>query len=137
MNTAQNKMVYALLNKTGLLPQKENIVLGISNGRTASTRELSHEESIALIGYLQQQDKEPGEDPRTAMRNKIFYYAHQLGWTKLNKHGKQVADGKRVDEWMIEYSYLKKKLNRYSYKELPKLVSQFEAMYRSYLKKQL
>jgi hypothetical protein len=133
MNQAQNKMVYALFNKTGLINQKESIVSGFSNGRTASTRELSHEESVAMIRWLKEQDK---DDPSAQkMRGKIMYYAHEMGWTKKNKLDKVVADGKRIDEWMLQYSYLKKKLNSYNLKELPKLVSQFQAYYAWYISK--
>ncbi|MCH5690020.1 hypothetical protein LWM68_40845 [Niabella sp. W65] len=52
-----------------------------------------------------------------------------------DKPARYVADGKRVDEWMIKFSYLHKKLNKYTFEELPKLVSQFEAFYKSTLKK--
>ena len=127
-------MVYALLNKTGLLPQKENIVFGISGGRTGSTRELSHEESLALITYLKEQDTET-EDPRvTKMRNKIYYYAHEMKWQQPHSRDKfLVADYKRIDDWCLQFSYLKKKLNQYTYAELPKLLSQFEMVYKSFL----
>ncbi len=135
MNQAQYKAAWAIINKCGLQSQKDNIVAGISQGRTSSMRELSHEESLALISYLKTLDVQPKDEAADKMRNKIFYYAHMMNWTKVNKYNKVVADGKRIDEWMIKYSYLKKKLNRYSYEELPKLVYQVEMLYKSHLKK--
>lgn len=136
MTAAQkNSHAAMLINNLGLQKHKATIVGGISFGRTESIRELTDAEKDMLIKYLYQQGQPP-EDPRLAkMRNKIYYYAHMMNWTKTNKAGKIVADGKAVDEWMLHYSYLKKKLSAYSYNELPKLLSQFEAVYKSYLNK--
>ena len=71
MNSEHNKRVHALLSQTGLMPQKGNIILGISNGRTESSRELDHHESLALIAYLKQQPKKKA-DPAEKMRRKII-----------------------------------------------------------------
>lgn len=130
MNSAQNKVVYALFNTTGLLSQKENIVAGISNGRTTSTRQLSHEESIALIQFLQAKAGNNNDLDANRMRRKIISMAHQLHWYLPFS---QKVDVKRVDNWCIQYGYLHKKLNYYSVKELPKLVSQFKEVFASIL----
>lgn len=129
MNAAQHKLVMTLFNKLGLMPHKESIVAGFSNGKTTSTRALDHYASLQLIRWLKSQDTQ--EKKCLPMRNKILYYAHLLGWTKQNPQGKIVANVQRVDEWMLKYSYLKKKLHSYTYKELPILVTQFEKMYKS------
>jgi hypothetical protein len=136
MNTAQNRAAYALFNKLGLMPQKENIISGISNGRTTSTRELDNNESIALIKWLKQQD--PEEQKADKMRRKIIAIAHQLGWEKtfITKQGmSRKIDMQALDNWCITFSYLHKKLNLYKYKELPTLVSQFEMVYKHFLNK--
>ena len=57
-----------------------------------------------------------------------------MGWVRQNKAGRTVADGQRFDAWALKSSYLKKKLNQYSYAELPKLVYQFEQVYKHFLK---
>ena len=128
MNHAQNKAVYALLNKTGLLPQKENIVAGISDGRTTSTRELTPQEAIDLIKYLKNQDQ--SEIAADVMRKKIISLAHEMGW---HVAGTRKADMRRIDEWCKKFGYGKKSLDNYHYNELPKLVSQFESVYKSFL----
>jgi hypothetical protein len=71
---------------------------------------------------------------------KLFAMVFELGWAPegmvAGKDGKLVAkrDYKSFHEWVIKYGYLKKPLNRYTYNELPKLVSQFEmGPYKSYL----
>jgi hypothetical protein len=40
-----------------------------------------------------------------------------------------------VDEWMLKYSYKHKKLDAYLFEELPTLVSQFEQVYKHFIKK--
>jgi hypothetical protein len=45
----QNKMLHSLLNKTGLSTDKANIVLGITNGRSEHSKDLSFEEARLMI----------------------------------------------------------------------------------------
>lgn len=112
---------------------KQVMVKGFSNGRTATTKELYATEAIQMIRHLKVLD--PEEEKCKKMRGKILYYAYLLGWTKTNHNNKIVANVERVDVWMLRYSYLKKKLYSYTYAELPKLVTQFYNMYNSILKK--
>jgi hypothetical protein len=138
MNQAQYKAAYAIINKCGLSAEKDTIVLSISNGRTTSMRQLTHQESIFLIKWLKNEQERRGKIHSrdiSAMRGKILYYCHQMGWTKKNATGKTIADVQRFDEWALHYSYLKKKLNQYTYDEMPKLVSQFEQVYKHFLNK--
>ena len=116
---------------------KEAMVSGFTAGREVSSKYMTFDEAKAMIAHLLKlQGVHQIPKPGDAMRNKIFYYCHEIGWTKASKKtGKKVADGKRFDEWAVKFSYLKKKLNQYSYAELPKLVSQFEAVYKSFLNK--
>ena len=116
--------------------EKQAMVSGFSLGRCSSSKDLTHEEASAMIKHLVAiQGDDNNSQAKTKMIGKIFYYAHEMRWTKVNGAGKTVADGKRVDEWMTSHSYLKKKLEQYSYKELPKLVSQFAQVYKSFLNK--
>ncbi len=139
MTTTQNKAVYALLNKTGLITQKENIIAGISNGRTSSSKDLSYDEVVALIRYLKSQD--PDEKKAETMRRKIIRMAHEMHWqvTGLEAQrqigAKPKADMKRIDGWCKQYGYLHKGLDNYTMKELPKLVSQFEIIHKQFLSK--
>ncbi len=110
---------------------KAAMVESFSDGRCTSTKGLSREEARAMLMKLN--DLQPADPAMLKMKNKIFYYAHEMGWVKVNHNGKVVADGARVDDWCLKYSYLKKKLNNYTYAELPKLVSQFEAVYKHFL----
>lgn len=131
MNHAQNKIVHSLLAKTGLMQQKATLVHSFSKGRTQSSRELSFDEATELIGYLKKVSPFGGE---AKMRRKIISMAHEMGWHNLIE-GRWVADMRHVNNWCVQFGYLKKELNKYTHDELPKLVSQFERVYKSHLMK--
>ena len=126
----------ALIHRLGLVEHKAAMVAGATDGRTESSRELYSHEARDLILQLnhQQLRTDDNAEKMQKMRGKIMYYAHEMRWTKTNPTGKTVADGKRIDEWMIKFSFDKKKLNAYKYAELPKLVSQFQQVYKAFLK---
>lgn len=126
----------ALIHKLRLVQHKATIVQGATNGRATSSKDLYYHEATDLIVQLnlQQVKADINTEKINKMRGKIMYYAHQMNWTKKNSADKTVADGKRIDEWMVKFSYLKKKLNAYKYAELPKLVSQFAEVYKAFLK---
>ena len=133
----QLKRFHTLLTKLGLLNHKADMIGGATSGRTESSRNLTEVEAAQLIDQLAALDRTDmqNDEKSEKMRRKMMAYAHDLNWTKINKEGKKVADGKLVDDWCIAHSYLKKKLNFYTYNELPKLVSQFEKFYEYVLTK--
>lgn len=128
ISTGQIKAIGAACAKMRFTPdEKAAIVHSFSGGRCKSSRDLTMAEARELLLHL---DRLRSVDPAVKkMRGKIMSIAHELHWTKLNKYGQRVADGKRIDEWAVKYSYLKKKVNQYSEEELPKLVTQFEIFY--------
>ncbi|MBT1702938.1 hypothetical protein [Chryseosolibacter indicus] len=130
--TAQIKKIYTLLGKHGLRDQKDSIVLSFSAGKTTKVSRMSFNEAAALIGHLVSLD--PEENSISKMRNKILAMAHEMNWTKVTGNGVHALDIEHVNNWCISKGYLKKKLDDYTYSELPKLVSQFEEVYKSYLK---
>ena len=125
----QNKELHLHLNKSGLSASKKDLVFGFTEGRSESSKDLLMHEATALIHYLKSQNKE-GESAQQ-MRRKIIAMAHNLRWEQ--EGGAINMD--TVNHWCLTKSYLKKELNSYTYSELPKLVSQFTAMYRSLLNK--
>lgn len=131
MTTNQNKTVHALFYSTGLLPHKKNIIGGISFGRTESSKDLSIEEGNMLIAYLQNEanNSKYGE-AANKMRRKIISMAHQLHWYLPNS---QKIDMERINNWCLQYGHGHKKLNDYTGKELPTLVTQFKAVFASVL----
>jgi len=132
ITSAQLQTIHVLLNKQGLKDQKDSIVETFTNGRTISSREMMKDEAAALIGHLK--SLEPTEKGALKMRNKILSMAHEMRWTKPSGSGVHIVDMDHVNSWCKSRGYLKKPLDQYLYAELPKLVSQFEAVYKDFLK---
>lgn len=118
-----------LLGKFGLRDEKESIVNAFTGGRTTSTKVMSDKEAVALIAHLQSLDTDVASAEK--MRNKILYYGHEMNW---RLPGTERIDMQRVNNWCIKFGYLKKPLDAHTQKELPQLLSQFEQVYKSYLK---
>lgn len=130
---ATNRRLHAELNRTGLMPKKADLVSGITKGRTESSRELTTMEANELINWLRTQPDIHLQDPRCEkMRRKIIGLAWEMNWT-YKANGLVKADVKRINQWCIRSGYLHKPFNDYSYNELPKLLSQFQAVHKSYL----
>jgi hypothetical protein len=128
---AQLRKINTIISKRGISKDaKEAIMLGFTAGRSASSKDLRYAEASELIKHLEAGD--PNREAAEKMRGKILYYAHEMGWHTF-KNGRFVADVKRIDEWCLKYGYMKRKLDGYSYQELPRLVSQFEAVYKHYI----
>jgi hypothetical protein len=137
----QVKAIYTLLGKFGLRDEKESIVRNFTANRTGSTRAMKDSEAAALIGHLKSMDVTDTRSEK--MRNKILSMAHEMGWCltptlSKGEGGVQVKskiDMEHVNNWCKSHGYLHKGLDAYSYNELPKLVSQFEGVYKDYLNK--
>lgn len=128
ITTPQLRCIYALLTKLKL--KETDIVPGFTKDDRETVPQLTKQEAIAIIGWLKEND--PEEKKAEKQRRYIISMTHELGW---RIPGTTKADMKRLDEWMVASSYLHKKLNSYTPKELPKLVTQFQSMYKGYLNK--
>jgi TolA-binding protein len=137
ITTTQNKLLHALLAQTNLVGQKANLVCSMTSGRTEKSSEMNSMEANELIAYLRTQTAALRTDGLEAradrMRKKILSLAWQMNWTNLNTKREVKVDVNRVNAWCSKYGYLKKPLNDYLYDELPKLLTQFESVYNSYL----
>jgi hypothetical protein len=122
------KKLMALLTKAGLQGRRHAIVWDYSSCRTESSKELTDQETNRLIRDLEKGFKEL--DRCDVMRKKIISQAHEMGW-ELTGHK---ADMARIEAWCIKSGYLHKGLNKYTYAELPGLVSQFDSVYQSFMK---
>lgn len=130
LTRGQIACIHAMLFKLAMQSKKEDLVAGFSGGRTEHVSELHKEEAIAMIKHLKSLD--PEELGAEKMRKRIISMAHECGY---RFPGTTRVDMARLDQWCVTYGYLHKKLNQYQYKELPKLVTQFEGVYKSYLNK--
>jgi hypothetical protein len=129
INPKQVRAIYALLGDHHLRDEKEALVSAFTGGRTTHVTDMHHREAYALIDHLKSLN--PEQRANDKMRNKILSMAHEMGW---RLKGTVKVDMDHVNNWCLQKSYLHKRLDAYTHQELPKLVSQFEEMYKSYLK---
>jgi hypothetical protein len=127
MTGQQIKYVRYLLTKAGLIDQKEEVVRAITDDRTASLRDMTQEETQALISSL---GEDENQKIKSRMVRKILSQAHEMGW---EKDGGKV-DMDRVNGWCQKYTNSKKTLDELTSKELPKVVTAFEKVYLIFLK---
>lgn len=124
----QLKCLNTLVSKRGIDKEtKATMVQGFSSGRSDSSKGLYFDEATEMIKHLQA--LQPNAAAAAKMRGKVLYYAHEMNWRVAGK-----LDMPRVDAWCNKFGYLHKDLDKYEYSELPKLVSQIEAVYKHYLK---
>jgi len=137
MNTQLNKQLHTLLSATGLMQQKENLVLGFSHGRGESSKDLTDAEAKEMITYLQSRQvpslEGVVESAANKMRRKLISIAYEMHWAKPGDWKTAVM---AIDIFCTgPHGMFKKELKQHSYKELVQVVSQFELMYKKYLKK--
>jgi hypothetical protein len=145
ITTAQIGAFHALLKKHGLNADKHEIVKELSKGRATSTKDLYAEEVQLWINAMNKAGRTSVftymGNPGQKMINSVIAMAREMGMITrkqvVNAAGKMEwkSDYRKFNEWMLAGSCLKKKLNNYSYEELNKLVSQYKAIYTSWLKK--
>lgn len=129
MTPDENRRFHLLLKECGMDEEvKKEMVYQFSDGRATSSKELSPVETTALLRYLQ--DTHSGMCKK--MRGKIIHYLCLLGFTV----GKDQADWDRINAYIVgmgSNNPRKVQLNFLYHSELPKVVSQVEAMYKKEL----
>ena len=130
--------INAELKRQGLQHRKTELIELYTNGRTDHDAEMYIGEARTLLSKLY--NTKPDMNVSTRLMSKLFAMAIEIGWCPLQqqvqKNGliKQERNYSRLHGWVEKYGYLKKPLREYSYNELPKLVSIFEAkIYNTYI----
>lgn len=140
--------IYAIMGNLGIRDMKEDVVLGASEGRTSSMRELTREEAVALAASLRSHQAAAAQAPRRAeslqqgenKRRRILSICYQLpshlGFTRYDaQKQRHVIDTGRLNDFLCgPKSICKKPLNRHTPAELSKVIVQFESMLKGYLK---
>lgn len=138
---AKHSRLYGLLNKKQMMEQRHQLFRSYSKGRTDDSRELSELEVDELIRFLEvysvggmQSGHKNNFEKGDKMRKRILSLCYEYGWTYYsNAKKRNVADYNKLNKWMLKSSYLHKPLNQYAYAELPKLVTQFENVVKTFL----
>ena len=124
----QNSQLYLLLSKLGIDREtKGEMVLSFTDNRTIKSSEMTKTECQSLINDL---NHKLNFDPRAdKMRKKVISQFIKMGYTVNGK-----IDMVALDVWCQKYGHQHKPLNSYAYDELPKLVTQAENMYYSFIR---
>lgn len=112
---------------------KEVMVLGFTAGRATSSKDLTADEAREMIKHLR--DNDPHAASIERMKGKMMYYAREMGWTKTNTKNKKVCDVAAIDNWCQKFGKVKRKLDSYTFEELPDILTQFQFVYKDYLKR--
>jgi hypothetical protein len=140
MNTTTNAsakqvgMIKGLLVQLRLIDDSAGFAKQYSNNRTEHIGELTGAEANLLIKNLMPSVKNNGAsnehiakaEASNTMRRKIISMAREMGWHTRNATGQLVCNMERVEQWCILHGYMAKGLNKYTFEELPKLVTQME-----------
>lgn len=120
----QLKKLHVLLNQLGLIDDKKEIVSHYSKGRTESSRELTIAEAGALISAL------AGNDGNDRMRRKVFALAYEAGIIYGDTPEDKKMNAIKLNQFLLKSGTVKKELNKLTYTELVKTVSQFNQIVR-------
>lgn len=106
-----------------------------------STKDLTYYQAEELIHFLQTgKTKDYGYYANFDTENKqhmyLFSLCHQIGWETFNeKSNKMVVDTSALGTWLYKYGFKHKPLKEYSFSELPTLITQFENLAKSKIRK--
>ncbi|MGE0636009.1 MAG: hypothetical protein AB7G44_03470 [Bacteroidia bacterium] len=117
------KRLHTLLNITGQMDSKRELISAATNGRTESAKELKPHEMKALLGKLQALAPQAPNDARTRQMKKIYALARNKQWTYWNGAAFKV-DTARLDQWCIKYGQYHKPLQQHTNAELTHLLTQ-------------
>lgn len=72
--------------------------------------------------------------PGNRKHYKLLYLCREIGWTTVNPDTKQVvADIERLGAWIKKYGFLHQPLQKYDYKDLSILITQFQEVVKHHL----
>lgn len=138
----KHSRLYGLLNKKKMMEQRHQLFQSYSKNRTSDSKELSDLEVDELIRFLEfytvggmQSGHKTDFEKGDKMRKRVLSLCYEYGWTRHDVvKNKRVVDYTKLNAWLLKSGYLHKSLNKYKYDELPKLVTQFENVVKSFLK---
>jgi hypothetical protein len=118
------KTLFGKLN----IEDQDAMVRGYTDLRTGKVSEMLPGEAKELIKELKRLD--PDEESAEVMRKKIIALAYKrAGLPRSASKEQKQAVVNWLDGWCKKYGHKQKGLNSYTYKELPKLVTQAEIMF--------
>lgn len=124
---------YFSLEKTikarGIDTDRKELLDVYTEGKINSLRKLTTGQYDSFCNWIEKAyEINTEKSPENKMRRKIIMLFRKMNYTKGD-----AVDMERVKLWVLKYGYLKKPLNEYTMKELPKLVTQAERVYQSFV----
>lgn len=131
MNYSRYFALEKKLKQNGHIAERQELIHTFTDGRKEGLKSLTETEYREFCRWIELKFN-PNTNSKECdnMRKKIIMLFRKMEYTLPG--GK--SDMKAIYSWVIKYGYQKKPLNQYAYNELPKLVSQAEAVYKSYVK---
>ncbi len=139
------KQFRTVLSKAGLADDKDAIVRELTNGRTASSKELYPHELQPWLDAMNQKPRTAVQGqphPGDKMIRSIIAMAREMGVItrrqQVNAAGQMEwkSDYTAFNQWLLHKSSAKKpNLNSCTVDELQKLVTQYKAIYMDWIKK--
>ncbi len=126
----QNKIIHALLAELGLKDLKSEMIEGVTEGRSTSSRDLTNKEAIKLINQL----TAAKHDLTAKTRAKIIHQLCLMGYVKPDGQ----ADYTRITAFIRgigSHNPKKKNLFQLSPSEINRVCTQVEQMYRKHISK--
>ncbi len=118
-----------IIRDRGLDLNRKDLLGQYTEGMIISLRKLNTAQYNSFCDWLEKAyDINTDSSPENKMRRKIIMLFRKMNYTKGDK-----VDMDAVHGWVLKYGYKKKPLNDYTMKELPKLVTQAERVYFSFM----
>ncbi len=122
------------LKKIGSNMTRAEYIESFTEGKKNSLKNLTPREYNEFIQHLNRLiNNQPKSDwknsPSNKMRRKIISLFKKMNYTKPDDK----ADMEAIENWCIKYGYLHKNLNKYDSQELPKLITQVEQVYKTFI----
>ena len=134
---SQIRRLHMLLNHTGLMWQKQALILSFTHDRSEHSRDMTPSEISDMISHLEGQSKDNDAVYRNKqmdkMRKKLLSYCYEMRWADP---GDWPAAIKKIDEFCSgKHGIYKKALQKHTYEELVNVVTQFGTLYLKALNK--
>lgn len=126
ITAAQIRYIHALMSAKGLMPYKADIIYSMTNGRAASSREMTAGEAGMLIDRL---TGENDRKERGALIKRIWFYGFKTGIIYGDTPEDMKINAAKLNIFCMQRGTVKKPINLQSTEELKKTKRQFEAIY--------
>lgn len=133
MNYAQYFAIEKKLKNQGFDFERDELIAQFTSGKKSGLKELTATQYREFLVFLNLRFssapvQKPSEGVMQVQRRKIIALFRKMGYEKDFK-----ADMPRIYSWVIKFGHLHKSMNDHTADELPSLVTQAEAVYKSYI----